>query len=68
VRKRPHYQRNQVPEYWIVDDTSETIERWTPDEDRPEILAERVVWHPAGAPDPFVLDLVTFFKDVAAED
>jgi len=68
VRKRPHYQRNRVPEYWIVDDMSETIERWTPDEDRPEILAERLVWHPAGAPDPFVLDLVKFFKDVAAED
>ena len=25
--KRPRYQRNRVPEYWIVDDVSQTIER-----------------------------------------
>jgi Uma2 family endonuclease len=68
VRKRPHYQRNRVPQYWIVDDMSQTIERWTPDDERPELIAETLVWHPAGATDPFVLDLVQFFKDVAAED
>jgi Uma2 family endonuclease len=68
VRKRPYSQRNRVPAYWIVDDMSGTIERWTPDEDRPEILAERLVWHPTAAADPFVLDLVTFFKSVGAED
>jgi Uma2 family endonuclease len=68
VRKRPHYQRNRVPEYWIVDDMSQTIERWTPDDERPELLAERLVWQPAGAAEPFVLDLVAFFKEVAAED
>jgi Uma2 family endonuclease len=68
VRKRPHYQRHRVSEYWIVDDMSRTFERWTPDDERPELLAEKLVWHPAGATDPFVLDLVEFFKDVAAED
>ena len=68
VTTRPRYQRNRVPEYWIVDDTSQTVERWTPDDDRPELLAERLVWHPAGAPEPFVLDLVRFFADAAPED
>ena len=68
VTKRPRYQRNRVPEYWIVDDTSQTVERWTPDDDRPELLAERLVWHPAGAPEPFVLELVRFFADTAPED
>ena len=29
VTKRPHYQRHRVSEYWIVDDISQTIERWT---------------------------------------
>lgn len=67
VTKRPHYQRNRVSEYWIIDDMSQTVERWTPDDDRPELLAERLAWHPAGVPDPFVLDLVQFFKDVDAE-
>ena len=68
VKKRPHYQRHRVSEYWIVDDMSQTIERWTPDDERPEILSEQLVWEPAGAADPFVLDLVRFFGDVAAED
>ena len=68
VRKRPAYQRNRVPEYWIVDDISQMIERWTPDNERPEQLAERLTWHPAGASEPFILDLVEFFKEVAAED
>jgi Uma2 family endonuclease len=66
VTKRPRYQRNRVPEYWIVDDRSQTIERWTPDDERPELIAETLVWHPEGARDPFVLDLVNFFADVAA--
>lgn len=68
VRKRPHYERNRVPEYWIVDDTSQTVERWTPSDERPELIAEQFVWHPAGAAEPFVLDLVAFFADVAAKD
>ena len=68
VRKRPAYQRNRVSEYWIVDDVSQTFERWTPDDERPEQLAERLVWRPTGATEPFVLDLVQFFKEVAAEE
>jgi Uma2 family endonuclease len=68
VKKRPQYQRSRVSEYWIVDDMSQTIERWTPDDERPEILSERLTWHPAGVAEPFVLDLVEFFKDVATED
>jgi Uma2 family endonuclease len=68
VVKRPHYQRNGVSEYWIVDDMSQTVERWTPDDERPELLAEQLVWHPSAASEPFMLDLVQFFKDVAAEE
>lgn len=68
VTKRPRYQRNRVPEYWIVDDVSQTIERWTPDDERPELLAEQLVWHPSGASEPFVLDLERFFADVAVAD
>ncbi len=68
VTKRPHYQRHRVSEYWVVDDTSRTIERWTPQDDRPELLAEKLMWHPAGATEPFVLDLVRFFEALAPED
>lgn len=68
VTKRPHYQRHRVSDYWIVDDTSRTIERWTPNDDRPELLAEQLIWHPIGATEPFVLDLIHFFEEVAPED
>jgi Uma2 family endonuclease len=65
VTKRPRYQRNRVPEYWIVDPASQTVERWRPDDTRPEILSEQLIWHPEGASEPFVLDLARFFADVA---
>ena len=67
VTKRPHYQRNRVSEYWIIDDMSRTFERWRPDDERPELIAEQLVWHPDGAAEPFVLDLVRFFTDMAME-
>lgn len=39
-----------------------------PDDDRPELIGERFAWHPAGATEPLVLDLVRFFEAVAPED
>jgi len=68
VRKRPHYQRHRVSEYWIIDDASQTVERWTPRDERPELIAERLPWDSGGAAEPFVLDLVQFFRDAAPED
>ena len=68
VKKRPAYQRNRVPDYWIVDEWSRTIERWRPDDERPELVSERVMWTPEGATSPFVLNLVQFFADVAVPE
>lgn len=68
VTKRPAYQRNRVADYWIVDERSQTIERWRPDDERPEILSERLVWHPEGASAPFVLDLSAYFAEVTPEE
>ena len=68
VTKRPRYQRNRVPEYWIVDDSSRTVERWRPDDERAELIAEQLVWYPTGATAAFVLDLVHFFADIAVPD
>jgi len=67
VRKRPVYQRNRVPQYWIVDPESETVERWTPDDERPEIVDGMLVWHPDGAAQPFTLDLPAFFAELRPE-
>lgn len=63
LRKRPRYQRAGI-ECWLVDLDSELVERWTPDSDRPEICAERLLWLPAGASGPFVLEVSAFMRQV----
>jgi Uma2 family endonuclease len=67
VIKRPRYQRNRVPEYWIVDRESRTFERWQPDDERPAILSDTLVWHPEGASMPLELDIPSFFDEADAE-
>lgn len=67
VRKRRLFQRVGVAEYWIVDVDSRVVERWRPGDERGEQLDERLVWHPAGAAEPFTLDLPGFFARVHRE-
>ena len=66
VRKRPMYQRH-VPQYWIVDLDARLVERWRPTDERPEVLTRALDWHPAGAVEPFALDLVSYFTAVFGE-
>ena len=67
VVKRRFFQRKGVPEYWIVDPHSRTVERWRLTDDRPEVLDSSMSWHPAGVAEPLVLDLETFFARVHRE-
>jgi Uma2 family endonuclease len=67
VRKRPLYQRH-VPDYWIVDLDARLIERWTPSDDRPELITETLSWHPSGTTAAFTLELPTYFESVFATD
>src|SRR2546428_4364189 len=46
--KRAIYQREGVTEYWIVDLDARLVERWRPDDERPEILRERLEWRGGG--------------------
>jgi Uma2 family endonuclease len=62
ITKRMRYQRSGVGEYWVVDVWARAIERWTPHDARPEVLDERITWHPAGASAPLVIDLEDFFR------
>lgn len=62
--KRRLFQRERVPEYWIVDCDARLVERWRPDDERPEILTDTIAWHPEGASEPLVIDLVAFFDEV----
>lgn len=66
VTKRPLYLRH-VSEYWIVDPYARVVERWTPDEERPEILTATLEWHPRGAAEPFRLALPAFFASAFDE-
>ena len=63
VVKKPKYQQH-VPEYWIVDLDARLVERWTPNDVRPEILTDVLEWYPAGAPHPLRLEVVKYFDEV----
>lgn len=65
--KRRLYQREGVGEYWIVDLDARVVERWRPDDDRPEIVSGTLTWHPEPSMPPFQLDLAGFFDDVLRE-
>jgi Uma2 family endonuclease len=64
VRKRELYQREEVPEYWIVDPDARVIERWQPEDTRPEILVDRITWQPEGAAEPMTVELGEFWAEV----
>jgi Uma2 family endonuclease len=61
VRKRRYYLRNGVPEYWIVDGESRTVERWRPEDERPEVLDDGIVWQPRPGLPSLALGLPALF-------
>lgn len=64
IAKRTLYRDEAVAEYWIVDLDARAIERSTPTEARPEILAEQLEWRPPGASSPLTIDLLSYFAQV----
>ena len=52
-----------MPEYWIDNVDARLIERWRPDDLRPEILVDRIVWKPRADTPPLVIDLDSLFVD-----
>jgi Uma2 family endonuclease len=62
--KRHLYQRERVAEYWIVDIDARLIERWRPDDERPEILVEQLEWKPDPTHASLIIDLPAYFRDV----
>lgn len=62
-KKRELFQR-RVPEYWVIDVDAELVERWQPGDERPEILRDRIEWHPDGSSFAFVLELADYFARV----
>lgn len=64
ITKRRAFQQRGVPTYWIIDGDAEVFEVWQPDDERPELVDDRVTWHPANAPEPFELDVRELFASV----
>lgn len=62
--KRRLYQRERVPEYWIVDLDARIVERWRPADERPEIVSTRLMWQPEGSQPTLGIGLDGFFADV----
>lgn len=63
--KRWLYQRQGVGEYWIVDLDARLVERWRPQDERPELVAERLAWRPASSGESLEIDLSEFFERVS---
>jgi Uma2 family endonuclease len=61
------FRRQRVPQYWIVDVDARVIERWRPDDERPEILVNEVAWQPDPAHAPLIIDLPAYFRDVVGD-
>lgn len=65
--KRKLYQSEGVPEYWIVDVAARLVERWRPEDERPEIITDKLLWRPDPGFTPLEVDLVAYFLEVCGE-
>ncbi len=62
VQKRSLYLDAGVLEYWIVDGEHRSIRVVRPQRDD-EVVTDELRWHPAGASEPFVLDVASMFRE-----
>jgi Uma2 family endonuclease len=66
LKKRPIYQQQRVSEYWIVDIDARLVERWRPDDHRPEVIADFLEWQPKEEIEPLVVQLDEVFGPARA--
>lgn len=62
--KRRFYQRARIAEYWIVDLESRVVERWRPDDARPEVLHNALTWVDSATDTECHIDVAAFFEEV----
>jgi Uma2 family endonuclease len=61
--KRDVYLREGLAEYWAINVEARNVSCWRERDDPGEVLSRQIEWRPAGASEPFVLDLPLFFAD-----
>jgi len=62
--KRRLYQEQGIPVYWVVDGEERAVEVWEPGALFPQVETERLVWHPVGAGEPFMLSLHELYRPI----
>jgi Uma2 family endonuclease len=67
-RKRRFYARAGVPDYWVVDMDDRAFEASHAGSEDVRMVQDVLNWQPAGAVDPFVLDVRAFFEVVLGPD
>lgn len=58
--KRRLYQERRIPAFRVVDPDARLVEVWTRAATVPAVGRDRVAWHPAGAIEPLVVELLAF--------
>ncbi|HKG93624.1 MAG TPA: Uma2 family endonuclease [Gemmatimonadaceae bacterium] len=66
-KKRRLYQRWRADEYWIVDVDARLVERWRPEDERPEVVSGAIEWRPEPAPESLRIDLDALFAEALDE-
>lgn len=59
--KRPIYQSQGIPEFWILDIDARLLERWRPGDDRPEVITDVLQWQPTPGVAPLQIALDDVF-------
>jgi Uma2 family endonuclease len=67
-KKRQIYQKAGIAEYWIIDIDSRLVERWKPDDDRPEIISNRFTWLPDRECEELDIDVSALFQRLPTQD
>jgi Uma2 family endonuclease len=67
VVKRQFFQRHRVPEYWIVDYNARMVERWRPEDERPEQIEDTLTWNPVPTIEPLTIDLRELFEEALGD-